>query len=126
MNETQAPPNRTEVEFRWRSLVEHRATRHELHIWASKWMERCDVELDDPMVLNALQHLHGFDLTYNDDNKKIVWHGSGEFHLYDDEDIKNALDRWRSNCMLYDADPRSYLENAKRQAIEAVRDIRAS
>lgn len=115
-NTDQSPPTRADVESRWRFLVQHQSSRRELHEWAAEWVESRDIEIDDPMVRNALQHLHGFDLTRNSNDEDAVRHGAGEFYVHSDAEIEHALNRWLANCEEFDADPKEYIERAKRQA----------
>src|SRR5690606_36891970 len=99
----QSPPTRKDVEARWRSLVQGRTSRRDVHEWTAEWVERRDSEIDDPMVRNALQHLHGFDLM-RDASDGTVRHGAGESYVHSDDDIQRALNRWLANCQEFDAD----------------------
>lgn len=111
-----AAPTRAEVEARWQSLIEGRSTRQEVHEWAVPWVEHHDHEISDPMVLNGLQHLHGFDLTYDEKSPNMVRHGPGHRYVHSEQDIASSLQRWRANCATYDADPEAYVALRKRLA----------
>ncbi len=76
-------------------------------------MEEHDAAIADPMILNGLQYLHGFDLSYDPENPNVVRHGVGERYVHSDQEIADALARWESNCGLYDSDPAAYLRRAK-------------
>jgi hypothetical protein len=110
-------PTRADVEAHWRALLAGRTTRAEVHDWARTWVEGDDSAITDPMVRTALQHLHGFDLTFDAAAPDRMRHGPGEHHVHSPQHIADALDRWRADCAAYDADPRAFRERKRREAL---------
>jgi hypothetical protein len=107
-------------------LIEGRTTREAVNAWVVPWVEG-DTSIEDPMVLSALTHLHGFDLTRHPDHPTWVAHGGGGRYLHSAAHITEELTRWRGRCDEYDADPPGWTERAHalaRQAIEAERQRR--
>lgn len=116
-------PVRSDAKERWRALLEGRRTRREVHEWAAPWVEERDSEVEDPMLRNALQYLHGFDLTRDSGNPSVMRHDKGgDGYVHSDEEIADALARWEANCRLYDSDPAAYLRQAKERALSSPKD----
>jgi hypothetical protein len=116
-------PARSDAKERWQALLEGRTTRREVHEWAALWVEERDSEVEDPMLRNALQHLHGFDLTYDSGNPRVMRHNKGgERYVHSDEEVADALAQWEANCRLYDSDPAAYLRQAKERALSSHKD----
>lgn len=71
-----------------------------------------------PLVLMALQYLHGFDLCRDPSRPGVVWHGTsgegGRVHSLDD--IRDGLALWQEKCELYDADPQGWMQAVRQQA----------
>jgi hypothetical protein len=84
------PPGRVEVAAQWHALAEGRVTREAMHAWAVPWVEGkgAFADFEDPLIVTALQYLHGFDLCQDPGRAGVVWHGTspeGEWcHSLDD------------------------------------------
>jgi hypothetical protein len=72
------------------------------------------------MVRNALQHLHGYDLTRDSDHPEIVRHSSSGSYIRSLQDVAVELEQWFSDCEAYDADPETYARTAKARALRAL------
>lgn len=93
------PPTRAEVERRWRALIAGETSREDTHRWVKPWVEERWAELE-PLVENALQSLHGFDMTCDPQNRNLVRHGGrdeGRPYYHSDRHIEVELDRWLQN-----------------------------
>jgi hypothetical protein len=108
-------PGRAEVEDVWESLLARRITREDAHDWTVPWVEGVIGEAN-PMVLGGLEHLHGFDLRYDPERPGVAQHGRGGPYMHSEQDIADALARWRLNCARYDADPVEYVRAARERA----------
>ncbi|MGV9383352.1 hypothetical protein ACWDRB_46585 [Nonomuraea sp. NPDC003707] len=113
------PPSREDAAARWRALAAGDMTREAVHAWAAPWVEGEGASADcPPLVLTALQYLHGFDLCRDPSRPGVVWHGpagEGEW-LHSPDDICDGLARWQEKCELYDADPQGWMQAARQQA----------
>lgn len=120
------PPGRAEVAAWWRALVAGEVSREGAHAWAAPWVEGDGGPADfaDPLVVTALQYLHGFDLRRDPGRPGELWHGAageeGEWYR-PREDIAAGLARWERNCALYDADPEGWLRGIREQARAVLR-----
>ncbi|MGW6210378.1 hypothetical protein [Streptomyces sp. NPDC055109] len=118
------PPSREEVTTRWRALAAGAVTREAMHGWAASWVERDGAASSlTPLVLAALQHLHGFDLCRDPSRPSLLRHGTtgeGEW-VHSLDDIAGGLARWQGACDLYDADPQGWSEAVREQARALVR-----
>lgn len=126
LNVTTGPPGRAEVAARWRALARGEVTREAVHAWAVPWVEGegALARFEDPLVLTALQYLHGFDLCRDPQRPGALWHGAaGEGEWYRSlDDITSGLTRWQGYCVLYDADPGGWIRMRREQARAAARD----
>jgi hypothetical protein len=114
-------PSRAVVEDCWRGLIGGNLTRHDVHEWAVKWVEGRQQRLvDDPMVRNGLQYLHGFDLVRVPDQPGKVRHAQNGDFLRSDGQIAQELERWLDNCEAYDADPDGYMRDAMARVNEHI------
>jgi hypothetical protein len=74
----------------------------------------------DSMILTALQYLHGYDMV-RDENSGMIVHASPNFvgsFIKPDVEIRADLERWNSNCRLYDYDPDGYRAMMKSEALK--------
>lgn len=113
---THPQPSRADVKGRWQALLDGQVTRCEVHEWASPWVEEWDALVVDPMIRTGLQHLHGFDLTYDSESPSVVRHGMGKHYVHSRREIADALARWEATCSIYDSDPVAYLRQVKERA----------
>ncbi|MFD7032418.1 hypothetical protein ACFWAR_30750 [Streptomyces sp. NPDC059917] len=122
---TPLPPGRAEVAARWQALARGEVTREAVHAWAVPWVEGegALVDFEDPLVLTALQYLHGFDLCRDPGAPGVLRHGTtGEGEWYrSPDDVAAALTRWRANCALHDEDPAGWIRAVRERARAAVR-----
>jgi hypothetical protein len=109
---------RTTAEDVWQAVVDGTLSRDEAHAWAARWVEADDPQINDLMVLSALQRLHGFDLVWTDVARTTVRHGGSAAYVHSSGDIRQALATWRDDCRSYDADPAGYVQR-KREAARA-------
>lgn len=68
------------------------------------------------MTLNALQQLHGFDLTIDDRDASVLRHGGPGRYMHSADHVKSMFEEWRENCRKYDADPAGYSKRAVAKA----------
>ncbi|MFB6523081.1 hypothetical protein [Streptomyces sp. NPDC056401] len=120
LDATLLPPGRVEVAARWHALARGEVTRETVHAWAVPWVEGegALVDFEDPLVVTALQYLHGFDLCQDPSRPGVVWHGTageGEW-CHSPDDIANGLTRWQAKCALYDEDPQGWIQAVREQA----------
>jgi hypothetical protein len=104
-------------------LIGGKTTRKAVHAWAAPSIEG-DAPIEDPMILSALTHLHGFDLTPDPGYPAGVAHDGDGPYLHSPAHIAGEFTRWRTRCDEYDADPAGWTERAHelaRQAIKAER-----
>jgi hypothetical protein len=62
-------------------------------------------EKPDLLVMQALQYLHGFDMTHRSPDGNLIGHGPPGSYVRSLEEIGEELDAWRDRCQAYDADP---------------------
>jgi hypothetical protein len=101
-------------------LLAGRVTREEVHAWAAPWVEHILSEIEDPMTMNGLQHLHGFSLRYNPERPSLLGYESDWPYLHSRQEIADGLDRWRQNCVRFNANPAEYIRAAREQAMAAL------
>ncbi|MDN3243041.1 hypothetical protein [Glycomyces tritici] len=89
------PPTKAEVEHQWGNLIRGVITREQAHAWAKPWVEEC-FEQVDPIVENALQSLHGFDLVYTDPDRTWIAHGGPGDYVHDSAWIRESFERWQT------------------------------
>ena len=112
------PPTRGQIVSRWLALIEGRTSREAVHEWSAQWVEDQDAHVGDPMVWNALLHLHGFDTAYQPERPSLVRHGPPGLYVHSHQHIVAELSRWRTRSADYDADPDGFRRRA-RDNIEA-------
>lgn len=91
-------PSRDDVADLWERLVRGEISREQVHEWAKPWVEERDDEVSDALVRTALLRLHGFDMIFVDENRKVVRHGgqgSGSY-VHSAQAIADAFDQWVS------------------------------
>lgn len=93
----------------WQGVLDGTVSRDEAHRWAARWVEAEDAEVD-PMVMSALQRLHGFDLVWTDAAWTVVRHGGSGAQVHSSSDIRQALATWQDDCRSYDADPVAFVQ----------------
>lgn len=114
-------PTRAQVEACWQGLAAGRVARADAHAWAAKWVEGEGLrKITDLMVRNALQHIHGYDLTRDSEHPEILRHSPSGRYIRSLQDVAEELDQWLSNCEVYDADPKTYVRSARERAFKAL------
>jgi hypothetical protein len=61
-----------------------------------------------PMILTALQSLHGFTMACHPATPHLVHHGPPRTYLRTIEDIRAELARWEARCAEYDREPHAW------------------
>jgi len=80
-------------------------------------------EFLDIMVMQALQYLHGFDMTYRSADRRLIGHGPPGPYVRTLDEVSSELDSWRGRCAAYDADPAGWVAARRREAEAKVRDL---
>jgi hypothetical protein len=93
-------PTRQEIEEVWTRLEAGSLDRQSAHEWAVPWVEEFDHLINDPMVLSAVQTLHGFIM-----RKQVGSNRSAEKYLFSDADIAIEHRAWKADCETYDKNP---------------------
>jgi hypothetical protein len=70
----------------------------------------------DVLVMQALQYLHGFDLTYRSDDRRLIGHGPPGEYVRTLGQVAQELTAWVGRCAAYDADPERWLADRRREA----------
>jgi hypothetical protein len=78
----------------------------------------------DVLVMQALQYLHGFDMTYRSDDHRLVGHGPPGEYLRTLGQVAEEFDAWVDRCAAYDADPEGWSAERRREAEAYVREER--
>ncbi len=76
--------------------------------------------IDDAMVANGLQHLHGLDLAHDGVNPNLRHHGRPGTYLRSHADVVDELQAWRRRCEAYDRDPVASTRSARARARQTV------
>jgi hypothetical protein len=109
------PPNRHDIESRWLAVARAELSRESVSTWAEEFMLADYEENPDVMVMQALQYLHGFDMTYRSSDQRFIGHGPPGPYVRTLDQVSLELDEWRRRCAAYDADPSGW-PAARRQA----------
>jgi hypothetical protein len=88
-------PSIASIEANWRAIIDGGCTREEVHDWAAQWVEDDDFDPLNPMILQGLQYLHGFDLRASLDNPGVVGRHGDRPYMQSDQDILESLWRWK-------------------------------
>lgn len=107
--------SRVDIEEKWTAIIEGRLTREEVHAWAHPIMLGDDPS-DDLMVMSAIQYLDGFDLVNDPESGELLRHGAPGDYLRSTAEVAQELQRWRANCVAYDADPVGWSQRARETA----------
>ena len=73
-------------------------------------------EKPDLLVMQALQYLHGFDLTHRSPDGNLIGHGLPGSYVRSPEEIGEELDSWRDRCQAYDPDPEGWVAARRAEA----------
>lgn len=76
------------------------------------------------LVMQALQYLHGFDMTYRSEDHRLVGHGPRGEYVHTLVQVAEEFDAWVDRCAAYDADPEGWLAARRREAEMYVREER--
>jgi hypothetical protein len=68
------PPSREDVSARWHEVARGEVSREDVSRWAEPLMFAEYDLRSDVLVMQALQYLHGFDMTYRSDDHRLVDH----------------------------------------------------
>ena len=121
MAEPAEVPTREQVTREWRGVIDGSVSRESAHRWAATWVEDADFDPADPMILNGLQYVHGFDLV-TDTNGGFGHSASGVDggYIKDSEEIESDLQHWLGENALYDEDPSGFLSRKIAHALESL------
>lgn len=123
--DTVQPPSREDVASRWQAVARGDVTREECSRWAEPLMFAEFARTPDVMVLEAIQHLHGFDMTYRSDDLRLIGHGPPGPYVRSLSEVADEFDAWMEQCAAYDQDPERWLADRRRMAESYVREERA-
>ena len=121
MAEPTQAPTRERLTREWRGVIDGSVSRASAHRWAATWVEDADFNPTDPMILNGLQYLHGFDLVADADGG--FGHsapGVDGGYIKDGEEIEEDLQHWLRESALYDEDPSGFLSRKVAHALESL------
>jgi len=119
VTQTPAVPDRNEVELVWTELAEGKRSRDDAHSWSKPWVEEFDDRIDDPMVLSAVQTLHGFTIL-----KKGESGAQSDEFIHSDEDVVRELKAWQLECLEHDRDPEAWIAARYEAAFKAEPSLR--
>jgi hypothetical protein len=74
--------------------------------------------------MQALQYLHGFDMTYRSDDHRSVGHGPPGEYMRTLAQVGEEFDAWVDRCAVYDADPEGWSAERRAGAEAYVREER--
>ncbi|MCP4960166.1 MAG: hypothetical protein GY925_12970 [Actinomycetia bacterium] len=112
-------PTRQEVEEKWRDLIAGSRSRAETAAWARLWAWAPMKVEAEVLVMSALQHLDGFDMTRDPTDRNLVRHGGhidGRPYLHSDQHIAEELTGWLSGLDEHDRDPDGFFERIRERA----------
>ncbi len=118
------PPTREQVADLWREVASGVTSREAASAWAEPLMFADFPTRPDVLVMQALQYLHGFDMTYRSDDGRFVGHGPPGEYVRTLEQVAEECAAWANRCAAYDADPEGWLADRRREAEEYVRQER--
>ena len=118
------PPSRVDVATRWQAVAQGGSPREVVSQWAEPLMFAKFDQRPDVLVMQALQYLHGFDMTYRSDDHCFVGHGPPGEYVRTLDQVAEEFDAWVDRCAAYDADPEGWLAACRREAEAYVREER--
>lgn len=74
----------------------------------------------DLLVMQALQHLHGFDMTHRSPDANLIGHGPPGSYVRSLEGIREELHAGLDRCQVYEADPDGCVAARRAEARAAV------
>jgi hypothetical protein len=90
--------------------------REEVSAWAEPLMFARYESPPDVLVMQALQYLHGFDMTYRSEDHRLIGHGPPGEYVRTLEQVQEEYNAWTDRCRAYDADPESWVAERRREA----------
>jgi hypothetical protein len=109
------------VETRWDAVARGEVSRESISAWAEPLMFADYSGKPDLLMLQALQYLHGFDMTRDFADGRLIGHGAQGPYERTLEQVAEELDAWRDRCDAYDADPEGWVAERRREAEAYVR-----
>lgn len=109
-------PTRGQLTDRWRQLIAGETTRESTAAWANCWMLSPRQVEAEMLVMSAVQHLDGFDMTHALASRNLVRHGgksSDRVYYHSDDHVADELARWLDKLAEYDADPEGFLQRIR-------------
>jgi hypothetical protein len=115
-----APPSRADVDEHWRAVARGEIAREAVSAWAEPLMFAEYGTEPDLLVMQALQYLHGLDMTYRSEDGRLLGHGPPGAYVRNQDDIWSELHEWRRRCRDYDADPVGWIAARHRDAVAEI------
>lgn len=115
------PPTRDDVSTLWQAVARGETPREVGSQWVEPLMFAEFDRRPDVLVMQAVQYLHGFDMTYRSDDHRFVGHGPPGDYVRTLREVAEEFDAWVERCAAYDADPDGWLAERRREA-ETYRD----
>lgn len=94
--------------------------------WAEPLMFARFNSQPDILVMQALQYLHGFDMTHRSADGRMIGHGPPGEYVRRLQQVREELDAWLERCAAYDADPEGWLAARRVDAQAYAREHDAS
>ena len=105
------PRSREDVASRWLAVARGEVDRVAVSRWAEALVFMRFAALSDPLAMQALQYLDGFDLAYRSQDHRLVGHGRPQVHVRSLDQGAQELSAWRLRCVAYDADPAGWVRD---------------
>lgn len=118
------PPSRDDVATRWQAVARGETPREEACQWAEPLLFAEFTTLPEVLVNQAIQYLHGFDMTYRSEDKRLIGHGPPGPYVRSLAQVAEEFDGWVERCAAYDADPEGWLADRRREAETYAREER--
>jgi hypothetical protein len=118
---SQMPPTRQEVTARWQAVADGSLDREEVSAWAEPLMLAQYESPPDVLVMQALQYLNGFDMTYRSVDRRRIGHGPPGEYVRTLAEVQDEFRAWSDRCRAYDAYPAGWIAERRRQAAVARR-----
>jgi hypothetical protein len=118
---TLQPPSREEVASRWQAVARGDIAREDACRWAEPLMFADFNTRPDVLVMEAVQYLHGSDMTYRSADHRLIGHGPPGDYVRTLVQIAEEFELWVGRCAAYDADREGWLADRRREAEAYVR-----
>jgi hypothetical protein len=120
----QEPPSREDVATRWRAVARGEVPREAVSSWAEPLMFASYTTKPDLLVMQGLQYLHGFDLSYHSNDQRLIGHGPPGDYIRTLEEVAEEFTAWEQRCAAYDENPAGWIAARRRDAEGSARHER--